>query len=173
MEKMGYKGRTMLALSAVIVQGIAFLITIGVFLGQKGVKMVFSGTDTILGVTSVPVAAMITNLCPLILYLMFMSILFANNQGRVRKAISVVFFVMICVLKLILQFVPTLESFLVARQGVEALASLSVLNSAISMVAGPIGLVAFGLFCLATGMCLGEAKEGDVKSADSSKDVWQ
>lgn len=157
MEKINYKGRTMLALSAVITQGIAFLSTIGIFLGQKSVKAVFSGTSAMMEVSSYPVAAMITQLCPLILYLIFMGVLFAKNQSRINKAIPIAFFIVICVLKLLLQFVPTLESLWVSRQGVEALASLSVLNSAISMLAGPIGLVAFGLFGLAAGMCLAES----------------
>lgn len=161
MESTKYKGRTIVALAAVILQICALLLVIALTAGQDVVKTVLSPGTSLEEFRTVPVGAILKTVVMLIFYLAFMGLSFAKQKDNMSKGIAVTLFICVCVIDILLGFVVgRIENVIVASKGgVEALASLSVLNNAISFVSGPLTVVAFALFCMAIGMCMNEKND--------------
>lgn len=142
------------------VQVVTVAIVYLLYANQKAVKTFFSGTDEIVNVHTVPVDHFIVCICPAVLYFAFMGFqIYAERNGSGRKGGGIFFFVLACIMEVLLGFVPRIGNILTAGMGVSVMASHSTLGSAISMCTSPFSIVAFGLFALSAGGCLFGAKE--------------
>ena len=149
---MDYKSTKNLAAYAAGVQFIAVVITYLLYANQETVKSFFSATEEIIRVRSIPVSYFIVSICPAVFYSLYMGFqVFTKGKGGSKKAGAILFFVLGCVIGIVLEFVPRVESMLIGTKGVSALASYSVLSSASSLCIRPFSIVAFGLFALSAG----------------------
>lgn len=162
---MDYRSTRTLCAYAAGIQAIAIAITYLLYVNQEMVKAVFSGAQEIFEIRSVPVAYFIASICPAFLYFLYMEFqMFAQEKGRGKKAGTITFFVFACLMEIVLGFAPRVETMLIGKRGVSALASYSVLTSAISTCIRPFSVIAFGLFALSAGGNLfmpEEPKAGD------------
>jgi hypothetical protein len=151
-SKMHTKTVKILSGCALGIQLAALLFTILIAVCQKQVKVLFVSPDEVQGVTSVPFVYIAMYLVSALLYLMLLVFAYRTEEkkGLLRTA-GIVLFIAVCVFDLLFGFVSRLESILIANKGMAEVASLSVVNSAISMVTGPLVIVAFGLFSMAVG----------------------
>lgn len=157
---MDYKSTKALCAYAAGVQAIAVVITYLLYANQEAVKSVFSGTQEILEVRSVPNAYFFVSICPVVFYSFYMGFqIAAERKGGGKKAGAITFFVLACLMEIILEYVPRVETMLIGTRGVSALASYSVLTSAISACIRPFSIVAFGMFVLSAGGNLFMPKE--------------
>lgn len=157
---MNDKSAKALAAYAAGVQAVTIIFTYLLYVNQEAVKTFFSGTEIIAKVHTVPVDRFIVCICPAVLYFIFAGFqIYAEKNDNGRKAAGIFFFVIACIMEIVLEYVPKIGSMLAARMGASALASHSVLDSAISICTRPFSIVAFGLFALSVGGCLFEARE--------------
>lgn len=157
---MDYKSTKALCAYASGVQFIAIVITYLLYVNQEAVKTVFSGTPEILKIRSVPAAYFIVSVCPVVFYLLYMGFqIVTEKKGSGKKAGAIIFFVLACLMEIVLEYVPRVETMLVGTRGASALASYSVLSSAISACIRPFSIVAFGMFALSAGGNLFMPKE--------------
>lgn len=141
------------------IQLAALLFTILITVCQEQVKVLFVSTDELQGVTSVPVAYITLYLVSVLLYLMLL--VFAHRAEEKRaflRTAGIALFVIVCLSNLLFGLVSRIESILIANKGMDEMASLSVVNSAISLVTSPLTIVAFGLFSMAVGAGLAKGE---------------
>lgn len=134
------------------IQMAALIFTVLIFICQEQVKVIFSATAEIQGVTTFPFANMVIHSVPVLLY--FILLVFAHRAEEKKQTLGttgIVLFVMICLLNLGFSLLSRVEVIITATKGAIEVASLSVVNSAINMVTSPLTLVAFGLFSMAVG----------------------
>ncbi len=162
---MNLKTSKIVSAFAVGLQVITVIATYLIYANQGTVKMIFSASQELLKVNSVPVSYFIMNACPAVLYFLFVGLLVsAENNKNNTKVGAIIFFAIACLMKIVLGLLPIAENFRIAMLSVSELASLSTLNNAISMVTDPISLLAFGIFSLAAGMNLMEGRKESGRS---------
>lgn len=162
--------------SAVLVQAIAVLITVYMFMDQENIKKIFTSGKEIAEIHSLPVEYMLINICPFILYLIFyICHITAENKNGQGRMIPAVFFGVCCAMKVILEFLFQFSGVYYSLTGMTAVetASRSVLNSAIAIASRPCSVIAFGLFCLAAGMKLYGEKTQRVILANAGENTWE
>ena len=152
---MDYKSTKALSAYATGIQIVTIVITALLYVNQRAVKTFFSGAEGIVEVHSIPIDYFVVCICPAVLYFGFAGFLaYSEKEGNGGKAGGIFFFVLACIMEIVLEYVPRMGSTLTARMGVSEMASHSVLGSAISICTGPFSIVAFGLFALSAGGCL-------------------
>ncbi len=138
------------------VQLTALIITVLMCIYQEPVKKIFTVEEEIQGVKSFPVAYIVTYSLSLLLYLVLLAFAYrAEGKEKVLRTVGIVLFVITCVFHMGGNLLAQIESILIASKGMEQMASLSVLNSAISLATELLIFVAFGLFAMAVGVGLG------------------
>ena len=83
--------------------------------------------------------------------------------GNAVKTVGIVL-LCLCVWNLSVGLLARIEVIVVATKGYTYVASLSVVNSAISLVTGPLNFLAFGLFAMAVGAGLCVVKTSEKES---------
>lgn len=157
---MNYKSAKALSAYASGIQVLTIIITYLLYANQKTVKTFLSGAEEIRKVHSVPIDYFIVCICPAILYFGFVGFqAYAERMDGGRKSGGIFFFVVACIMEIVLGFVPGVGNMLLAQKGVGELASHSMLGSVISKCTSPFAIVAFGLFALSAGGCIFGVKE--------------
>ena len=146
---------TNLMLSALIAQIIAVMISVGVLINKKAVKMLYAGYDQELVIT-VPMALMIiySMLISLVLFVVFYVLL---TQAAEASSVFAIAFTTIHMVLMLVIF-PIVSRFFIYKAisgyGVTMIASYSVFNSAVSFLAGPVTTVASALFFICCGLLI-------------------
>lgn len=162
MNTMNTKTVKILSGCALGIQLAALLITILIVVGQEQVKAWLVSPEEVQGVTSIPFACIASYLCSVLLYLVLLVFAHrAEEKKGILRTMGIVLFIAVCLFDLGFDFISRIEHILIASKGMNEVASLSVLSSAISMVTSPLNVVAFGLFSMAVGagLCLGKTAE--------------
>lgn len=134
------------------IQLTALFITVLMCMCQEPVKKIFTVEEKIQGVRSFPVAYIVTYSSLALLYLVLLAFAYrAEGKEKGLPTVGIVLFVIACVFHMGGSLLSRIESILIASKGMEQMASLSVLNSAISLATGLLIFVAFGLFAMAVG----------------------
>lgn len=149
---MNYKSTKALSAYATGIQVITIVIAYLLYANQETVKKLFSGSEEVARVHTIPVAYFVVCICPAVFYFLYVEFQ-ALTEGKEdgRKAGSVIFFVLACLMEIVLGYIPGIETMLIGKMGVSQLASYSVLGNAISACIRPFSIVAFGLFALSVG----------------------
>lgn len=156
---MKLKTARILSIITAVIQLVALLISVVIILCQTTVKQVFGVGEEILGVNTIPVAALCAGIFPLLLYGIVSWILFASSNEN-RKLTAGVFLILNCVLYVALSGLPAIEVRTVSTMmGINEMVSLNTLNQAISMVCMPFRISAFALSCFILGGYCGLNKE--------------
>lgn len=143
-------------------QAAAAMLSVYIYMDQRRVKQIFSGSPEILEIHSVPLDYIVINVVPVFFYLIFFVFLLASaGNGTGSKVGAGIFFGIGCFLKIALEYLPQFTSVFWysmyrAPMDAEQLASHMALGSAISMASRPLSVTAFGFFCLAAGAVLGK-----------------
>ena len=141
---------------AVIVQGIAVLITVCVCLAQQNAaKLIFPALAREMDGNAIPVEYMLINICPFIFYLIFMGCLVPEeNKKTKRKVVYLAFYGMMCFWKILLEYLPQIGIIFAMNTSVRGIFDQSVMNRTVQFFSAPFSVVAFGLVSLAVGACL-------------------
>ncbi|MDE7366797.1 MAG: hypothetical protein K2N24_05535 [Lachnospiraceae bacterium] len=156
---MKLKTAKILSIILASIQLLTVLLTALITLNQYVVKQRYVVDTVILETKTIPIAAFCQSVIPLILYLILIWLLFMaeHKNTKMTAGILVLFGV---VLFLTVSYLPTIENMLVGKtMGVEALASLSALNQAVTLLCKPFQTFAFALFCFVIGGYWGLQKE--------------
>lgn len=147
-----------LSIITIVIQLITLFITLGMVATQESVKRWMVYDESVLEIKSIPIAAICNSVIPLLLFIIFTCIVFlAGNRNT--KPVACALLIIACLLKVGMYYIPIVENRVAAISGVNALASLSALNQAVSMVCSPLFLSALALFFFALGGYFGLKKE--------------
>ena len=140
-----------LAAVVLILQGVAVVLAGLITVCQSSVKDIFAAglEDTF----SIPVASLVKLVVMAIFYGGFLFYLLTLLKEQKRSEVGAAVFIGIaCLLQVLMNYVPSVETYLVASMGgTMAFANLSALNSAIDLITTPFTVVAFTLFCFTAG----------------------
>lgn len=146
---MEIKGIRVLLIVALALELLALLTAMGITAMQSSAKTIMTADMDIINILSVPIGWLSRILLMLTVYGIGLVICGGKNL-QFTKVKAVILVVVACMFQIILQYTSFL-SHLVAMQGVNALASYTMVESLISYIANPLHTIAFALFLVACG----------------------
>lgn len=131
------------------------MITLGMTAVQGTIKKLFTYSEEVVDVFSVPVDALLWTGLLLVVYVAGMLVVWKTEE-RATKVKAGILVGIACLLQILGQYVGTVMASVIAMQGVNALASYSALKTLIVQATTPFIWSAFTLFCLSCGGYVGQ-----------------
>ena len=159
---MSTKTSKILQLIAFILFAVALLVSIASIFAQVPIKRLYSSSEEILAIRSVPFASIAAAVIHVVLALIFMLVIFGKPSRGAVKALGIVMAALFVLFDaLIIPLIGMGITGLVARRGATALSSYSVLSSGVSFVTSILSVPATILMFLSIGALFGKdpAKE--------------
>lgn len=147
----------LLQMIAVSLQAVALVITLGMTAAQGTIKRLFTYSDEVVEIVSVPADVLLWTILLLVVYVAGMLVVLKTEE-RATKVKAAILVGIAVVFQILSQYTGTVASSLMAMEGVNALASYSVLRTIITQVTTPFVWSAFALFCLSCGGYVGLEK---------------
>lgn len=140
----------LLQMIAVGLQAVTLVITLGMTAVQGTIKTLFTYSEEVVEVVSVPMDALLWTILLLVVYVAGMLVVWKTEE-KATKVKAGVLVGIACLFQILSQYTGTVMSSLIAMQGVNALASYSALKTIIVQATTPFIWSAFALFCLSCG----------------------
>lgn len=140
----------LLQMIAVSLQAVALVIALGMTAVQGTIKTLFTYSEEVVEIVSVPVDVLLWTILLLAVYVAGMLVIYKSEE-RMTKVKAGILVGIACLFQILSQYTGTVASSLMAMEGVNALASYSVLRTIITQVTTPFVWSAFALFCVSCG----------------------
>lgn len=139
----------------------ALVITLGMTAVQGTIKKIFTYSDEVVEIVSVPVDILLWTILLLVVYVAGVLVVL-NTAERATKVKAAILVGIACLFQILSQYTGTVASSLIAMQGVNALASYNMLRTIIVQATTPFIWSAFALFCVSCGGYVGLEKQSEL-----------
>lgn len=147
----------LLQMIAVGLQAVTLVITLGMTVVQGTIKTLFTYSEEVVEIVSVPADFLLWTILLLVVYVAGMLVIYKSEE-RMTKVKAGILVGIACLFQILSQYTGTVMSSLIAMQGVNALASYSALKTLIVQATTPFVWSAFALFCVSCGGYVGLEK---------------